>query len=103
MTEQFTISVNNVNDAPAISAPASIGVIEDVASVLTGISFSDADAGSGSVTVTFSVPSGTLAAATGGGVTVGGSGTGILTLDGTITDINTFITAGNVTFATASE
>jgi hypothetical protein len=37
------------------------------------------------------VPSGTLSATTGMGVTVGGSGTGELTLSGSLADINPFV------------
>ncbi|MCQ3938032.1 MAG: hypothetical protein DPW18_13420 [Chloroflexi bacterium] len=89
------------NDAPVITAPASISVTEDTASPLTGISFSDVDAGSASVTVMLSVPSGTLSATSGGGVTATGGGTGAVTLSGSIADINTFIAGSNVSFTTA--
>ncbi|MBL1378089.1 DUF4347 domain-containing protein [Zobellella iuensis] len=95
------VSVTAVNDAPIVTAPASIGVTEDVASALTGISFSDADAGGSSVTVTLSVPSGSLAATSGGGVTVGGTSSA-LTLSGSIADINTFIAGSSVSFTTAA-
>jgi hypothetical protein len=95
-----TLTVTAINDAPTITAPGSISVIEDSASALTGISIADADAGSASVTVTLSVPSGTLAATSGSGVTVGGTASAI-TLTGSIADINAFIAASNVTFTTA--
>ena len=96
-----TLTVAAVNDAPALTVLVSISVSEDVAGVITGISFADVDAGSGNVTATLSVPTGTLAAASGSGVTTGGSGSGTLTLAGTIANINAFIAAGNVTFTTA--
>ncbi len=96
------LSVTAVNDAPTITAPGSIGVTEDVASAITGISFTDVDAGSASVTVTLSVDSGTLNATSGGGVTVSGSGTTTLMLSGSIANINTFIAGSNVSFTTAS-
>ncbi|MCD1638529.1 DUF4347 domain-containing protein [Pseudomonas stutzeri] len=101
-SETVTLQVSAVNDAPVITAPASIGVNEDVSTAVTGVSFADMDAGSGSVTATFSVPSGTLSATSGSGVTVAGSGTGSLTLTGTIADINAFIAASQVSFQTAS-
>jgi hypothetical protein len=69
------LTVNAVNDQPTVTAPASIGVTEDVASAITGISFADVDAAAGSVVATFTVAQGTLAATSGGGVTVGGSAT----------------------------
>ncbi|MGR7921644.1 DUF4347 domain-containing protein [Zobellella denitrificans] len=95
------VSVTAVNDAPVVTAPGSIGVTEDVATALTGISFSDVDAGSSSVTVTFSVGSGSLAATSGGSVTVGGTSSA-LTLTGSIANINTFIAGSNVSFTTAA-
>lgn len=100
-TKTITLTVTPVNDAPVVSVPGNITVVEDVPGALTHISFSDVDAGSGSVTVTFSVPSGTLSAVSGSGVTVSDSGTGTLTLSGNLSDINAFIAASNVTFQTA--
>ena len=96
-----TITITAVNDAPVNAVPVSITVTEDVASALTGISIADVDALGGNMLVTFSVPSGTLAAVTGGGVAVGGSGSGTLTLTGTVANINAFIAASSVTFTTA--
>jgi hypothetical protein len=69
----ITLDVTPVNDAPVATMPGAVGVNEDALTALTGISFSDPDAGSGAVTATFSVVSGTLAATSGGGVTVGGA------------------------------
>nr|WP_314706606.1 DUF4347 domain-containing protein [uncultured Comamonas sp.] len=100
-TKTMTLTVAPVNDAPVVTVPGNITVVEDVPGALTHISFSDVDSGSGSVTVTFSVPSGTLSAVSGSGVTVSDSGTGTLTLSGTLSDINAFIAASNVTFQTA--
>jgi hypothetical protein len=95
-----TIAVTQVNDTPVNGVPASIGVTEDVASPLTGIVFADVDAGGGTVTATFAVPSGSLNAVGGGGVTVGGSSS-TRTLTGTIANINAFIAGSNLTFTTA--
>ena len=97
----MTINVTAVNDAPVNTVPGAGAALEDVASVVSGISIADPDAGAGSMLVTLSVPSGTLAAVSGGGVVVGGSGSGTLTLTGTVTDINTFLAAPSVTFTTA--
>ena len=63
--------------------------------------FTDIDAGSAAVLATLSVGSGSLAATSGGGVTVGGSSSA-MTLAGSIADINTFLAGSNVTFTTAS-
>lgn len=100
-TKTITLAVTPVNDAPVVTVPGSLTVTEDVSTSLTGISFSDVDAGSGSVTVTFSVPSGTLSAISGSGVTVADSGTATLTLSGTLSNINAFIAASNLNFQTA--
>jgi hypothetical protein len=99
-----TIAITAVNDAPQVSAPASIAVTEDVAQSLTGISFGDVDAGAGIVSVRFSVApgSGTLSAASAAGVGVSGSDSALLGLSGTLADINAFIAAGAVSFTTAS-
>ncbi|WP_164108661.1 MULTISPECIES: MBG domain-containing protein [Sphingobacterium] len=100
-TAWLYLTVNPVNDAPVVSVPTSIAVTEDVASALTGISFSDVDAGANPVTVTLSVPTGTLSATSGMGITVGGTAA-ILTLSGSVSDINAFVAAGAVTFTTVS-
>ncbi|WP_298596401.1 DUF4347 domain-containing protein, partial [uncultured Zoogloea sp.] len=97
----LTIDLAAANDAPLVTVPATIGVTEDVASALTGIVFADVDAASGSVVATLSVPSGTLAATSGSGVTVGGSASA-LTLAGSLANINAFIAASGVTYTTAS-
>ncbi|WP_281978560.1 SwmB domain-containing protein [Pseudorhizobium flavum] len=99
----ISIDVTAVNDAPQVTAPISITVTEDVASALTGISFSDVDAGTSLVTVKLSVPSGSLAATSSANVAVAGSGSETLSLEGIITDINAFIAAGNVAFTTAPD
>lgn len=99
-TETFAITVTPVNDAPVIAAPASIPVTENVTMALTGISFSDADAGSGAIEAMFSVPSGTLSASTGGGVTAGGTDSA-LTLTGTCANINTYISGGSLFYTSA--
>jgi len=95
------VSVANINDTPIVSVPATIAVNEDVATAITGISFSDSDAGGSSVTATLAVGSGALSATSGGGVTVGGTSSS-MTLTGTIANINAFIAASNVSFTSAS-
>ena len=96
------VPLGQPNQSPTISFPqGNIDVTEDVPSTITGISFIDPDAGAGSLTAAFSVPSGSLSASTGGGVTVSGSGTSRV-LNGTLTALNSFISGGNLTFTTAS-
>ncbi|MDD1012709.1 DUF4347 domain-containing protein [Pseudomonas rubra] len=96
------VNVVAVNDAPVILAPGSITVIEDTTTALTGIVFSDADAGSSPVTVTLSVPAGLLHGTSGAGVLVSGSGTGTLVLVGSLSDINTLIGTGSLTYTPAA-
>jgi hypothetical protein len=91
-----------VNDAPTVSlASPTVPVTEDVGAAVTGISIADVDAPTGPVTVTLSVPSGTLAGTGTADVSVDGTGTGTLTLTGTIAHINAFLgTTDAVTFKT---
>src|SRR5690606_7408520 len=97
VTETKSILVLEVNTAPVVTVPATIAVMEDVPTALMDVSFSDADAGSGQVTATFSVPGGALTAISGSGVTVGGAA-GALTLTGTIANINAFIASSAVIY-----
>ena len=97
-SDTAAINIVSINDPPTatITAP-SYAATEQVSLALqgTGLSIADADAGSGIVTATLSVVSGTLNANAGGsGVTVGGSGTGNVTLTGTLAEINDLL-AGN--------
>ncbi len=100
------IDITAVNDDPVISGlPANITVTEDVLSNvdLSSATFSDVDAGSGSITLTLSANEGTFSASSGGGVTVGGSGTATLTLSGTVANIDTYInTASNIKYTGAA-
>ncbi len=102
----LTLQVNAVNDAP--NAPVvplfPVFASEDVPLVLSGISFSDIDAGSGVVQATFGVPvgNGTFSAFAGAGVTLTGSGTSQLVLSGTLSDINAFVASGAVSYLSAA-
>lgn len=98
----ITIAVTNVNEKPAIAAPASQNVSQNTATALTGISVADPDSGSNMITLSLSAPAGTFAATSGSGVTALGSGTSSLTLSGTQTNINSFISANKVTYTTAA-
>jgi gliding motility-associated-like protein len=95
----ISFTVTAVNDTPVVTVPSSIDVIQGQENALTGISFSDVDAGNNDVTATLSLPSssGDLAATSGASVTISGTSSAII-LTGSITDINAFIAAGNVKF-----
>ncbi|QEF96415.1 Cadherin domain protein [Stieleria maiorica] len=96
-TQTRDISIAATNDDPTgTGLPSDITVTEDVSSNvdLSALNLSDVDANSGNLTVTLSTSTGgNLSAIPGGGVTVGGSGTGTLTLTGTLSDLNTFLDA----------
>ncbi len=98
------LDITAVNDAPTASGiPSDITVVEDTASNidLSAVTFADLDGNS--LTVTLTATAGTFAATTGGGVTIGGSGTGTLTLVGTAANINTYLdTASNVQYTSAT-
>jgi Ca2+-binding RTX toxin-like protein len=96
--------VTAVNDGPAVTAPASVAGVEDQPLTLTGISVSDVDAGGAAIAVTFSVSAGqgTLAAVSGGGVTVNGSGSNAVSLIGSMASINAFIAASLLSYAPAA-
>ena len=85
-----------VNDAPVNAFPGAQTVAEDTNLAITGLSISDADAGSASnITTTLSVAHGTLTVSSAGGAAVSGSGTGSVTLTGSIAQINTTLAAVN--------
>ena len=86
-----TMDLTPVNDAPVNTLPSSFTTNEDTSVKLTGISVTDVDAGTGAMTVTLAVTSGTITASSSGSVTVSGSGTGTITLTGTLANINSYL------------
>jgi Ca2+-binding RTX toxin-like protein len=97
------IAVSAVDQAPAIVAPTEIDYWTNSSSgnvtPINHISFGDADAGANPVTVTLSVGVGAaLNSASSGGISVSGQGSNILTLVGSIFDINTFLDGNHVLF-----
>ncbi|MCP5184674.1 MAG: DUF4347 domain-containing protein, partial [Pseudomonadales bacterium] len=107
-TQTRDIAVASVNDDPtnAGSLPTDITVTEDVPSNidLSAIDLSDVDHNGGNLTVTLTTSTGgNFSASSGGGVTVGGSGSGVLTLTGTLASLNTFLdTASNIQYLHAT-
>ena len=90
-----TIHIAAIDDGPAADiAPASYSATEQLALTLkgTGLSVSDIDAGSGSITVEISVGEGVLNVTAGGsGATVAGSGSSSVTINGTVSQINALL------------
>ena len=85
-TATVTVTVNAVNDAPVNTVPGAQTVVEDTPTAIGGVSVADVDGGSLATTLT--VTNGTLSVTTGGGATIGGNGSGTVTLTGTAAQIN---------------
>ena len=103
----ITVNITANNDDPSNSGtlPTDVAVTEDVAGNfdISGVTLADLDAGTSSVVMTHTASTGTLAATTGGSVTIGGSGTGTLTMTGSIANIDTYLnTASNIQYTGAS-
>ncbi|MEP6872967.1 MAG: tandem-95 repeat protein [Burkholderiales bacterium] len=88
VTETATISVNvaAVNDPPVNTVPAGQTTAEDAAATIVGVSVADVDGAA--LTTTLTVAHGTLGVVTGGGATIGGNGSGTVTISGTAVQIN---------------
>ncbi|MBE9398609.1 DUF4347 domain-containing protein [Pontibacterium sp. N1Y112] len=90
----FNLDITAVNDDPTETGtfPTDITVIEDTASDLdlSGLALADIDS-SGDMTLTLTATGGTMAASDNGGVVIGGTGTGTLTLTGTVSEIDTYL------------
>ena len=85
-------TTTDVNDAPVNTVPGTLTTNEDVALAISGLSVTDEDAGSGSMTVTLAVTNGILNVS-GGTAAISGSGTGTVTLTGTAVQINATLAA----------
>ncbi|PYS77282.1 MAG: hypothetical protein DMF66_10405 [Acidobacteria bacterium] len=83
-----SITVNAVNDAPTITAPANYSINEDTPKTISDISVADVDAGSGSEQVTLTVQHGAIKINTTGGLTISGNNSASVTMTGTITNLN---------------
>jgi hypothetical protein len=97
-SDTATINITAVNDAPVATIAHTYGVIEQQNLTLhgTGLSISDVDAGSGSMTVTLSVTEGVLNVAAGtSGALVSNSGTSSVTITGSQSQINDLLAGGH--------
>ncbi|MBD2257845.1 Ig-like domain-containing protein [Pseudanabaena sp. FACHB-2040] len=94
VSKTINVNVSSSNDAPIVAAPTnSLNVSEDSSITLTGagnlFSFTDADDfGANNLRATITATKGTLSLVGADGTTVSGTGTGILTLEGTKAQIN---------------
>ncbi|MEH6522035.1 beta strand repeat-containing protein [Sulfitobacter sp.] len=103
LTDTVTVNVivDAVNDAPENGIAGAFSATEDTDLPLTGLSVADVDAASGTITMILSVDSGSIAATASGGVSVLDSGTSLVTLSGTLADLNTYLTASAPVFSPA--
>ncbi|MEM7425832.1 MAG: tandem-95 repeat protein, partial [Pseudomonadota bacterium] len=101
----ISVDITAVNDDPTgATVPATITAVEDTASDvdLTGLTIADVDAGNGSLRLILATGGGTLTAAAGTGITVIDNGTDTLELQGTLTNLNTYLgTATNIQYTGA--
>jgi VCBS repeat-containing protein len=90
------ISITGTNDGPVNTTGGPIATNEDTSVAVTGLSVSDVDADPAAdvITVTLAVTNGTISVAA-GAATIGGNGTGSVTLTGTQNDINAMLAAVN--------
>src|SRR5262249_26431276 len=98
--DSATSTVAAGNDAPVNTVPASDWTTADTPLPLTGISISDVDAGSATVSVVFNVDHGTLLlnSSISGGITAAeivGNGTGLITILSSLAKINTSLADAN--------
>ncbi|WP_290689202.1 Ig-like domain-containing protein [Aquabacterium sp.] len=94
-SDTAVINLTAVNDAPTVAITAPSYTVVEAQSVMlhnTGLSVTDPDGNSTSVQVTLSADIGVITIAAGTtGVTVGNSGTGSVTLTGTVSQINNLL------------
>ncbi|MEL6106198.1 MAG: LamG-like jellyroll fold domain-containing protein [Planctomycetota bacterium] len=92
---QFNINGTPVNDTPVVSAPgAAYSVNEQTALSIegTGFSVTDVDAGSGTMTATFTVGEGTLSLTAGdSGVSITANNAGTVSFTGNLSQINALL------------
>lgn len=89
-----TVTVAAVNDAPTLTGlPTDIVAREAESSLvdLSAAAIADVDAGSKAIQLSLTVNSGTLAAVSGGSITVSGSGSPSLILTGMTADLNAYL------------
>ncbi|MDP6721694.1 MAG: GEVED domain-containing protein, partial [Pirellulaceae bacterium] len=86
----ITVTVAAENDAPTINIPTGlITTPEDVDKSITGLQIVDPDVGTGDMQVALNVNNGTLSLANGlAGLTHSGNGTGAISIQGKLNDIN---------------
>uniref|UniRef100_UPI003BA0694D T1SS-143 repeat domain-containing protein n=1 Tax=Aeromonas sanarellii TaxID=633415 RepID=UPI003BA0694D len=91
-TDVLPIEVQPVNDAPVNQVPDAMAVKEDGSLSLSGISVKDVDVGSAPMSMVLRVEHGVLTLlGTAGAVSVQGAGTNVVTLVGSLDDLNSLL------------
>ncbi|MGS3151789.1 retention module-containing protein [Aeromonas sanarellii] len=102
-TDVLPIEVQPVNDAPINQVPDAMAVKEDGSLSLSGISVKDVDAGSAPMSMVLRVEHGVLTLlGTAGAVSVQGAGTNVVTLVGSLDDLNSLLN-GNLHYEPARD
>ncbi len=102
-TDVLPIEVQPVNDAPINQVPDAMAVKEDGSLSLSGISVKDVDAGSAPISMVLRVEHGVLTLlGTAGAVSVQGAGTNVVTLVGSLDDLNSLLN-GNLHYEPARD
>lgn len=89
------------NQAPVLNLPASFSTNEDTPLSLTGISVSDPEGAPLTLSISLPANSGTLAASSANGVSVGGTATA-RTLSGSAANLNAFISGSRLSYSPAA-
>ncbi|MGU5595543.1 retention module-containing protein [Aeromonas sanarellii] len=102
-TDVLPIEVQPVNDAPVNQVSDAMAVKEDGSLSLSGISVKDVDAGSAPMSMVLRVEHGVLTLlGTAGAVSVQGAGTNVVTLVGSLDDLNSLLN-GNLHYEPARD
>ncbi|EMI15277.1 Cadherin domain protein [Rhodopirellula maiorica SM1] len=110
-TDTVQINITAVNDTPAVNGPGTtLSATEQVGLAIegTGFTVTDVDAASGTMTATIAVGEGTISVAGGdSGITISsGNGTGIVTITGTLSQIDNLLIGagtGTITYLNSSD
>ena len=107
-TKTIVMDVTAVNDAPAITAPASLTPNENVANSITGVSVADIDSpdtGYTQLKLTLTATHGNISFtdAALGGATVAGAGGRTVNVTGTQAQVNTLLGTGNLLYTPDSK
>jgi hypothetical protein len=89
-SDNLEVTVDAVNDAPALTMPAGPRTVPENGTDTATISVADIDAGSGQVAITLGAGHGDVALATTSGLTFtdGANGSGAMTFEGTLAQVN---------------